>query len=199
MFRVPKMKLTLISLMDIARFIKKKSYEKIELVLRRHVITFLAHVFLFALLMLAPVIFYFILKNLFPGIFEMEIIYIFLVLGTSIFYMTAYLLFFVHFLDYYLDLWIVTNDRIIDIEQFGLFSRTISELDLFRIQDVTSNVHGFFPTMLNYGNIHVKTASSNIDIVFRNVRDPNTIREQLIKLSDEDRKFHYKQDKDENQ
>ena len=184
--------------MDVARFIKKKSYERIEYILRRHVITFFAHVFLFLLLMLAPVIFYFIFQNLFPNIFTIEITYIFLVLGTSIFYLVAYLLFFLHFLDYYLDLWVITNDRIIDIEQFGLFSRTISELDLFRIQDVTSNVHGIFPTMLNYGNIHVKTASSNIDIVFRNIKDPNTIREQLIKLSDEDRKFHYRQDKDEN-
>jgi len=105
-------------------------------------------------------------------------------------------LFFTQFIDYYLDLWVVTNDRIIDIEQFGLFSRITSELDLFRIQDVSSDITGLFSTMFNYGDVIVKTASNNQSIIFRNVSDPNTIRENLIKLSHEDRKYHYQNTKD---
>ena len=61
----------------------------------------------------------------------------------------------------------MTNDRIVDIEQHGLFSRTISEVDLFRIQDVTVDIHGIIATLLNYGNLTVKTASDNIHIIHR--------------------------------
>ena len=101
-----------------------------------------------------------------------------------------YLFFFVRFIDYYLDLWIITNDRIVDIEQHNLFSRSVTELDLFRIQDVTADMHGFFATIFNYGNVLVKTASSNTHIIFYNVSQPNRIREHLIHLSEEDRKYH---------
>ena len=84
----------------------------------------------------------------------------------------------------------MTNDRIVEMEQLGLFSRTISELELFRIQDVTSEVKGLFPSMFHYGNVLVKTASENSHIIFFNIRNPEKIREELIKLSHEDRKYH---------
>ena len=50
---------------------------------------------------------------------------------------------FIEFTDYYLDTWIVTTERIISIEQKGLFERTASELDLISVQDATAEVHGF--------------------------------------------------------
>ena len=37
-------------------------------------------------------------------------------------------------------MWIITNDRILDIEQHGLFARTVSELRLHRVQDVTAEI-----------------------------------------------------------
>lgn len=129
---------------------------------------------------------------MFPGFLVGEISLPLSVLLASVFYLSIYLFFYGQFIDFYLDLWIVTNDRIVDIEQFGLFARTISEADLFRIQDVTAEVRGVFATVFNFGNVHVKTASHNQEIVFRNVPNPNQIRERLIKLSDEDRKYHFK-------
>lgn len=184
--------------MDIASLIKKKTSEKVLHVLRRHPFTFMGHLILFLIMLLAPLILIFISRGLYPTLLDSQIVYAIGVVLGSIYYLTAYIIFFVHFVDYYLDLWIVTSKRIIDIEQLGLFSRTISELDLFRIQDVTSDIRGFFPTMFNYGDLTIKTASSNINIVFRNISDPNAIREELIKLSDEDRQYHYHEDKEEN-
>jgi hypothetical protein len=63
-------------------------------------------------------------------------------------------------------------------------------LDLFRLQDVTADVHGVFATFLNYGTVMATTASANMNIVFRNIPDPNRIRNELIRLSHEDRKYH---------
>jgi membrane protein YdbS with pleckstrin-like domain len=178
--------------MNLSSLIKQKSYEKVEYILHRHPITFIPYILLFIILMLVPVALYFLITNLFPSFLESQTVFPLSVLCASLYYLSVYLFFYAQFIDYYLDVWIVTNDRVVDIEQFGLFSRTISEVDLFRIQDVTSDVHGFFATLFKYGNVSIKTASANLNIVAQNIKEPNKIREELVRLSDEDRKYHYK-------
>ncbi len=176
--------------MHLAEFIQQKSYEKVIHRVRRHPLTFIPIVFLFLILMLVPVVLYVVITFIFPEFLTGPMSYPLLILLSSVYLLSMYLLFYVRFIDYYLDLWIITNDRIIDIEQHNLFSRSVTELDLFRIQDVTAEMHGFFATIFNYGNVLVKTASSNTHIIFYNVSEPNHIREQLIHLSEEDRKYH---------
>ncbi|MBI2436461.1 MAG: PH domain-containing protein [Candidatus Magasanikbacteria bacterium] len=180
--------------MHMSDVIKQKSYEHIVFVLRRHWITFIPIAFLFIILSLAPVIVYVLIGNLFPDILFSSTIQPLAILFGSAFYLSLYLFFYGHFIDFYLDLWVVTNDIIVDIEQHNLFHRIITELDLFRIQDVTTHVKGVFPTLFGYGNVDIKTASNNSHIVFYNVKHPNHIREQLIRLADEDRKFHQGQE-----
>ncbi len=173
--------------------IKQKSYEHIVHVLRRHPLTFVPKMILFAILLAVPAIVYVILSTLLGDVILSSQIYPAVVLVGSVYYLSTYLFFYVYFLDYYLDIWIVTNDRIVDIEQFGLFSRTTSEVDLYRIQDVSGDVHGMFATLFNYGDVSVKTASQNANIIFKNVANPTKIREDLIRLADVDRKYHYGQ------
>lgn len=176
--------------MHLSELIRQKSYERIEYLLRRHPITFIPTAFLFVLLFSVPVVLYFMIQNLFPTLFDDMVAYALVALLASVYYLSTYLFLYAGFLDFYLDMWIVTNDRIIDIEQFGLFARTTTELDLYRIQDVTVHMNGLFPTFLNYGDVMVKTASSNMDIIFKSVKRPNDVREHLVKLSDADRKYH---------
>jgi uncharacterized membrane protein YdbT with pleckstrin-like domain len=116
-----------------------------------------------------------------------------LALGVSIYYLSIWLFFFTSFADYYLDLWTVTNDRIVSIDQQGLFARTISELDLYKIQDVTSETKGFFPSIFNYGNVYIQTAAEKERFLFKQVPNPNEIRQKVIELMEEDRKYHLSQ------
>jgi membrane protein YdbS with pleckstrin-like domain len=176
--------------MTIANFIKKKDYEKIVYVLRRHWITFIPIVLFFLFLLLIPVIIYYFLNIAVMAWQENEIIYPLLVLFGGIYYLVTLAFFSFRFVEFYLDVGIVTNDRVLDVEQLGLFSRSISELDLFRIQDVSTEVHGVLATIFQFGDVVIKTASSNAHIIFRNVSNPNEIRENLIRLSHEDRKYH---------
>ncbi|MFZ2189381.1 MAG: PH domain-containing protein [Candidatus Magasanikiibacteriota bacterium] len=176
--------------MQISHLIKQKAYERIEYLLRRHYITFVPTVLLFLILILVPGVIYFLINNLYPHLLAGEIFYPLSILFASIYYLSLFLFFYAQFIDFYLDIWIVTNDRIVDIEQFGLFSRSVSEADLFRIQDVTVDVSGFWATILHYGNLTVKTASNNIHMVFYNIPHPNEVRQALIHLSDEDAKHH---------
>jgi len=176
--------------MSVSKIIKQKSYENIVFVLRRHPFTFIPVIFLFIVLMLVPVAIYFMLTSLYPEIFlNTELRVTFFLFG-SLYFLSTYLFFYGRFIDFYLDIWIVTNDRIVDIEQHSLFHREITELDLYRIQDATATIQGFFATIFQYGDVFVKTASSNTNIIFRNIPHANHVREQLIRLADEDRKYH---------
>ncbi len=90
---------------------------------------------------------------------------------------------FLIWVDYYFDVWIITNERIVNIEQKGFFSREVSELQFSRIQDVTSVVDGFIPTMLNFGDVYVQTAAEEKRFVFRQIPDPYTIKDMVMQLS----------------
>ena len=177
-------------IMNVSHLIKKKSYEKVEYVLRRHLITFVPQIIFFVVLVVIPVALYFMIINIFPALLENEVLYVVAILLGSIYYLSILLFAFSHFIDFYLDVWVVTNDRVVDVEQFGLFSRTISELDLFRIQDVTTDVHGVFASLFQYGKLTITTASTNVSLVFRDIPNPNKIRQELLRLAHEDFKHH---------
>lgn len=62
---------------------------------------------------------------------------------------------------YYLDLWILTDRRIIVIDQITYFNRKVSNFRLERLQDINVSISGLIPTLLNYGVIRAQTASAS--------------------------------------
>jgi uncharacterized membrane protein YdbT with pleckstrin-like domain len=95
------------------------------------------------------------------------------------------ILFFLIWVDYYLDTWIITDRKIVNIEQKGLFSRTTSELAMDKIQDITTEVTGMFPTLVNYGDVFVQTAAEKERFIFRKVSNPYKIKDLLMSLQKE--------------
>jgi membrane protein YdbS with pleckstrin-like domain len=176
--------------MTIKTIIHQKDYEKIVYHLRRHPIIFLKDFFLFLGLVIVPIVFYIFMTNSFAGILESNLARLVLVILASIYYLSVILINFTQFVDYYLDNWIVTNDRVLNIEQHALFGRTMSELDLYNIQDVTSEIKGVLPTLFNYGNVHIQTAGEVTRFVFENVKNPHEIRDRLLDLAEDDRRYH---------
>lgn len=63
--------------------------------------------------------------------------------------------------NYYLDIWVVTNRRIIVIDQVSLFKRTIGSFRYERLQDISVEIDGVIPTFLDFGTIRATTASGN--------------------------------------
>lgn len=100
----------------------------------------------------------------------------------SLFFLLIWLYMFLIWLDYYLDVWIITSERIVNIEQKGLFARHVSELKIKNIQDITTEVEGLIPTMLNYGDVYVQTAAEQVRFIFRSVPDPYRIKSEISKL-----------------
>ena len=87
---------------------------------------------------------YFLFANIFPTLLESAVALPLLMLSASVYYLSVTLFIYSYFVTFYLDLVIITNDRMVDIEQSSLFARTIAEVDLYQIQDATSEVKGFF-------------------------------------------------------
>ena len=128
-----------------------------------------------------------LMLNLFPNLMEGEISYPLIVLASSGYVLFVWLFLFFSFIDYYLDVWIITSERIIDVRQEGFFSRTVSELKLFQIQDVTSELKGIFQFIFRFGNVHVQTAGEVQRFVFKQIPRPEETRDIIIKLVEEKR------------
>lgn len=84
--------------------------------------------------------------------------------------------------NYYLDVWVITSERLIDINQRGLFYREISEMNMENIQNVTINISGFMATLLRFGDLKVETAGEN-DFVIRSVPGFYEAKDLLLKYS----------------
>jgi len=165
--------------------------EKIIKVLRRDFFILIKKIFLLALLVFLPLVFFYIITVwTYPEWLYGEVIYPLFLLLVSFYYLFVWVFFFFSFIDYYLDVWIITSERIIDIQQQGFFARTISEQRLYRVQDVTSEVHGFLPTILKYGNVYVQTAGHQQRFFFHEVPNPDEIRDLIIKLVEKSKLKH---------
>lgn len=88
--------------------------------------------------------------------------------------------------DHYLDLWAITNRRIVAIEQTGFFNRFLSSFRLERLQDMNISVVGIIPTLLNFGRIEAQTAGgSNEEFATNNMPDPRGLKALIIRAADE--------------
>lgn len=78
-------------------------------------------------------------------------------------------------------MYILSNQRIIKINQKSLFHRLISEAELDRIQDITTEIKGPIQTLLNFGTIHIQTASTEIMIDLTSVTNPYEVQQKIVK------------------
>ncbi len=161
-------------------FPSQKPEEKVFLLLRRHWFTYVAFLII-AVIMSIPLFVllgYWLLNTLVftPLLTNMAI------LGSSAYFLFIIALMLFGFVDYYLDVYIVTNERIVDIVQNGFFKRAISELHLHQVQDVNAQVKGFFPTLMHYGDIYIQTAGEQENFIFKSVPNPYRISKIIVDL-----------------
>ena len=94
----------------------------------------------------------------------------------------VWIMFVVMWTNYYLDIIVLTNKRILDIEQFILFAKDEVTIPLHRIEDVKIEVKGIFPTLLKYGNIQIQTAGAKRETVMRGIKDPESVKAHIDAL-----------------
>jgi uncharacterized membrane protein YdbT with pleckstrin-like domain len=162
--------------------------EHVILFLRRHWFALLSIVAAFVLLVGIPLVVGFYFQETFMLWMEHSLIGPLLAVGGSIYFLSIWLFAFIEFTDYYLDTWIITNERIINIEQEGLFHRTASELDLAAVQDTTAEIRGILQTLFTYGQVYVQTAGEKGRFHFKNIDNPEHVKELITRLVEDDKR-----------
>ena len=85
----------------------------------------------------------------------------------------------------YLDVWYVTNQHIIAINQKQLFEREEAFMELSRIQDVFFEKSSFLATLLGYGRLKVQSAGTEQEFIIEDVRDVEGASRKIMELRDE--------------
>jgi uncharacterized membrane protein (GlpM family) len=88
---------------------------------------------------------------------------------------------------HHLDIWVVTNRRIVVIDQVSLFRRKIGSFRLEKLQDVNIEINGIIATFLHYGTVEAETASNNSDAEFRtkHIPNPRDLKATILKAADD--------------
>ncbi|MBC7746819.1 PH domain-containing protein [Pedobacter sp.] len=87
------------------------------------------------------------------------------------------LLFFYHWLGWFYSIFIVTDQRIQQTSQTGLFGKTVIDLSLSKIQNISYNIPGFTGEILGFGTIVLQTYVG--DMVIDKVEHPDKIYNKL--------------------
>jgi uncharacterized membrane protein YdbT with pleckstrin-like domain len=158
--------------------------EEIRLVLRRHWIIFVPIVafFLAMLFLWALVISY--RDSIGVVIGGTQAIDIMLVL----FWCVVFLILYVQWTNAELDMFIITNQRIIGLEQIAFLNRLISECAIDKVQEVNSQTKGLFENILNFGSIKIHTASEESEFIMPYVADPLENARRILNVIQEGKK-----------
>ncbi len=158
---------------------KFESGEKTIKIFRKHWLVMFFELLLFVVIAIAPAL---VLWITWRSI-EIELVYPIGMVITLLFGVLILLLwigFFIVYTNYFLDVWILTNQRVVDIDQKNLFVREISTIRIEKIQDVTVDISGLFPSIFGYGNISIQSAGAEKEFVIRNAKNPNHVKELIL-------------------
>lgn len=85
------------------------------------------------------------------------------------------------FLFWYFNVYLLTNERIIDFDFRGILNKQIAYTVLRNIEDVTPKTIGFFGTFFNYGDVFIQTAGERQEFEFNKVPRPDDVAEAILK------------------
>ncbi len=87
------------------------------------------------------------------------------------------ILFFYHWMMWYFTVYIVTNQRLRQVTQKGLFGKDVVELRLSKIQNISYNIPGFSGEIFGFGTMVIQTFVG--DLVIRYVEHPDKTYNKL--------------------
>ena len=76
---------------------------------------------------------------------------------------------------------LITNQRVVNVDQRGFFDRRITETDYAKIQDVTNTTSGIIGTTFNIGNIIIQTAGTQNQLTIKKIPDPYQVQQEITK------------------
>lgn len=171
---------------DGVSFATQGEEEEIHLFLRRHFITNVPWIVLSIFLIIIPALVFPLLGSFLPFLSNISAI---LGLILTLFYYTIIVGFIlVSFINWYFNVYIVTNERVVDVDFINLLYREVSTTRLNLVQDVTTKTGGAIRAIFDYGDVFVQTAGTEVNFDFHAVPRPQEVARQIEKLMREARK-----------
>lgn len=163
------------------RFETQEKREKIVLLLRRHVVTNVRWILITFFLLLIPTF-----SDFLPFFGELPLRYQSVFLLMWYLFITAYVL--EHFLSWYYNVYIITDERIVDVDFHSLMYKEVSESKIENIQDVTFVMGGFSRALFNFGTVYIQTAGEQREFDFDDVPHPDRVAKVINELILEEEK-----------
>ena len=161
--------------------------ERVLLVVRKHWFILLRDLFVPVLVLIVPLSVYLFAGDslerhaMFASLPQAKATLLFFV---SLLGLISWMAIFFMWTDYYLDVWTITDHRIIAIDQRGFFRRTIASFRYGRLQDIEVRIDGLVPTMLDFGDIHAETAGHESDFKMPGAPNPREIKRLILEAAD---------------
>jgi hypothetical protein len=163
--------------------------EEVLKIVRKHWFILVSELIGIAIFALTPIIIFFIGTSL-PQFLGANIIHTEAYAAGITFAAASWLLLstlsgFVVWTHYYLDLWVITDRRIIVTEQIHFFNRSVAIFRLERLQDIEFSINGLVQTFFNYGTLNAQTAGHNeANFSSPGMPDPDDLQATIQKAMD---------------
>lgn len=153
-------------------FETQEADEQIIVLLRQHWIMNVYWIITALIMIMAPLILrYFPLFSFLPANFQLVAI--------ILWYLVTLGFILEKFLSWYFNVFIITDERIIDIDFISLTYRRITEAQIEKIQDVTYKVGGLLHNLFDYGSVYIQTAGPSPEIEFQQIPKPHIVAKVL--------------------
>lgn len=156
-------------------FASQHAEEKVLLLLRQHPVTQLGWIFIVTFLGVLPFLFQSVgLLNFLPADYQFASL------------IGWYLLLFGYalesFLSWFYNVYIITDERIVDVDFSNLLYKNISSAKIEKIEDVTNEAKGILATVFNFGTVKIQTAGTMTEFDFVNVPQPAKVASFINEL-----------------
>lgn len=153
----------------------QEDQEEILLLLRRHLITTIPWIITALLMIVGPLVLDYVpLLTFLPPLHQF--------LSLVLWYLLVLAFIIEKFLSWYFNVYIITDERIIDVDFLNLLYRNISSAKIEHVQDVTVKVTGAIQGLFNFGNVFIQTAGEVPEIQFEMVPQPQEVAKFLNEM-----------------
>ncbi len=112
-------------------------------------------------------------------------------LANIIIWLIFSLFLYIEWLNHELDMYVVTNNRVIWIEQIAFLNRAVSECNLWQVQEVNSKTSWLFANILNYWTLSIQTAWNKTTLQMDFCPDSIQAARKILNVVDDYRDSHH--------
>ncbi len=166
------------------KFETQDAKEKVLLLLRQHMITQVKWIGLAVVMVFMPISLIWIpLLEFMPGNYQFMAIVIWYLLTVALVYEK--------FISWYFHVFIITDERVIDVDFYNLLHKEVSQAKIDNIEDVTYTHVGVMSAWFNYGDVSLQTAAESQEFTIKSVPEPSRVVKILneLKLEEEQEKI----------